>query len=347
VLIDGPGGQVGVVPSFDPPRDPGSPPRVGLVLGAGGVVGQAFEAGVLAALAHDLGWDPRSADLIVGTSAGSITGTLLRLGVSAHDLAAWAVEAPLSGEARLLQDALDDDREFPPPSWGSLWRWRPPSAALLARAVRRPWRFRLGVAAMTMLPTGRQDIEERCRPLDDLSEDGWPDRLWICTVRREDGQRRVFGHPGTPVPALSQAVAASCAIPGYFRPVSIQGRDHLDGGVHSGTNADVVRDEGLDLVIAVAPMSVANGWAKTPDAAMRRSAHRRLERELRSVRAAGTAVVRFEPTPEVLGAMGLNLMATDRSARVVQEAFFAAGARLAEPLVAERLRGLAGPRVAA
>ena len=60
--------------------------RVGLVLGAGGVVGQAYHSGVLAALEHDLGWDPRTAEVIVGTSAGSITGTLLRLGVSAEDL---------------------------------------------------------------------------------------------------------------------------------------------------------------------------------------------------------------------------------------------------------------------
>ena len=65
---------------------------VGLVLGAGGVVGQAYHAGVLAVLEHDCGWDPRSADVIVGTSAGSITGTLLRAGVPASELAAWAVQ---------------------------------------------------------------------------------------------------------------------------------------------------------------------------------------------------------------------------------------------------------------
>src|SRR3954466_1768126 len=71
--------------------------RVGLVLGAGGVVGQAYHAGVLAVLEHDCGFDAREADMIVGTSAGSVTGTLLRLGVSSGDLAAWTVKAPLSG----------------------------------------------------------------------------------------------------------------------------------------------------------------------------------------------------------------------------------------------------------
>jgi NTE family protein len=77
--------------------------RVGLVLGGGGVVGQAYHAGVLAVLEHDFGFDARRANMIVGTSAGSITGTLLRLGVSAEDLAAWTVKAPLSDDGDLLR----------------------------------------------------------------------------------------------------------------------------------------------------------------------------------------------------------------------------------------------------
>ena len=77
--------------------------RVGLVLGAGGVVGQAFPAGVLAALEHDLRWDPRTADVIVGTSAGSITASLLRGGVPASELAAWTVRAPLSPDGAILE----------------------------------------------------------------------------------------------------------------------------------------------------------------------------------------------------------------------------------------------------
>ena len=63
-------------------------PRVGVVLGAGGVVGQAYQSGVLASLEERFGWDPRAASLIVGTSAGAVTGALLRLGVAPGDLAA-------------------------------------------------------------------------------------------------------------------------------------------------------------------------------------------------------------------------------------------------------------------
>src|SRR3954447_19721155 len=81
--------------------------RVGLVLGGGGVVGQAYHSAVLAVLEHDFGFDARTAEVIVGTSAGSITGTLLRLGVSAEDLAAWTVKAPLSGNDGVLRQMAE------------------------------------------------------------------------------------------------------------------------------------------------------------------------------------------------------------------------------------------------
>jgi NTE family protein len=312
------------------------------VLGAGGVVGQAYEAGVLLALATDIGWDPRTADVIVGTSAGALTGALLRLGVAAEDLSAWAIDAPLSADAGHLHDALDDGRQdLPVFGWADvLRRWRPPPPALLGRTLRRPWRFRAGVAAMTMMPGGRHDLEQRCGPLDVVAEDRWPEGLWLCAARRDDGGRVVFGRPGSPPARLSQAVAASCGIPGFFRPVRIDGREYVDGGVHSGTNADVLRHADLDVVIAVVPMSVAGGRAWVPDLAMRRVAHRRLERELRPLRDRGVAVVRIEPSPEVVQAMGVNLMAEDRSARVIQAALFDAGSRIADPGIRRRLAGV-------
>src|SRR6478735_9602223 len=84
-----------------------SPRRIGLVLGAGGTTGAAFHAGALLALEQDLGWDPREADIIVGSSAGSIVGALLRAGLTTDDLAAWgAVAEPLESgrQARVLLD---------------------------------------------------------------------------------------------------------------------------------------------------------------------------------------------------------------------------------------------------
>jgi len=78
--------------------------RIGLVLGAGGIVGHAFHAGVLAALAEVTGWDPREAEVVVGTSAGSVVGALLRAGMSAEDHYARLTGAPLSAAgARLVE----------------------------------------------------------------------------------------------------------------------------------------------------------------------------------------------------------------------------------------------------
>lgn len=129
-------------------------PKIGLVLGAGGVVGQAYQAGVLAALQREANWDPRHADIIVGTSAGSVTGAVLRIGVPATDLAASTYGVPTSRRGGvLLNQILGDDTPLPVPSIRSLLRlWSLPSPALLNRVAHRPLAFRPEVAAMTMVP---------------------------------------------------------------------------------------------------------------------------------------------------------------------------------------------------
>src|ERR1700722_1067394 len=92
-------------------------PTVGLVLGAGGVVGQAYQVGVLAALEREAHWDPRRADLIVGTSAGPVTGAAIRVGVPASDLAASTCGDPMSGTGgALLKRIIPDDGPLPVPS---------------------------------------------------------------------------------------------------------------------------------------------------------------------------------------------------------------------------------------
>ena len=137
--------------------------------------------------------------------------------------------------------------------------WNLPSPALIARVARRPLAFRPEVAAMTLLPRGQVDISERARGLDEFIGDRWPEGLRICAVRRTDGARVVFGRAGAPPARLAAAVLASCAIPGYFRPVTIEGTEYVDGGVHSATNADVLKSEGLDVVVVVSSMSAAHG----------------------------------------------------------------------------------------
>jgi NTE family protein len=299
-------------------------PRIGLVLGAGGVVGQAYQAGVLAALEREIGWDPRRATTIVGTSAGSVTGAALRVGVPATDLAASLYGVPTSrkGGAILHRILPDDAGPLPTPSFRSLFRlWSLPSPELLARTARRPWAFRPEVAAVTLMPAGQIDIAERARGLDDLIGDRWPDGLRICAVRRCDGGRVVFGRPGAPAARLATAVLASCAIPGYFKPVRIEGKEYMDGGIHSVTNADVLTHDSLDLVVIVSSMSAARGHAGGADALLRRTVHRRMEREIARLELAGTPVVSLEPGPESCRAMGLRAMAEDRGPRVIEAAY--------------------------
>jgi NTE family protein len=297
---------------------------IGLVLGAGGVVGQAYQAGVLSALEREVGWDPREATMVVGTSAGSVTAAALRVGVRATDLAASLYGVPPSrrGGAILRRILPSDVEPLPTPSVASLLRpWNLPSTALITRTIRRPLAFRPDVAAMTLLPRGRIDISERARGLDEHMGSRWPRGLRICTVRRSDGARVVFGRDGAPPARLAAAVLASCAIPGYFQPVDIGGTEYVDGGVHSATNADVLRSEGLDVVVIISSMSAAHGSANGADGWIRRTVHRRMEREITRLERAGVAVISLEPGAESRRAMGLRAMAEDRGPRVIEAAY--------------------------
>jgi len=330
-------------PKADKRRSQGDgPPRIGLVLGAGGIVGQAYHAGVLAALEADLGWDPRTAELIVGSSAGSLSGASLRMGVPAHDLMAAAVGDPLSPEGGFLAALAEGGPVIEAFDPSRLRGWRLPTGRMAVRAARRPWAFRPSVAAMTMLPAGYVDLTATGDALAPYLDAEWPDGLWICAARRDDGARTVFGRPGSPATTPGKAVSASCAIPGYFSPVEINGIEYFDGGVHSPTNADVLRNEGLDLVVVSSPMSAPRGRARGTGAsgALRWAAHRRLERELGRLRAAGTQVVRFEPNTATLAAMGLNAMDPGAAAPAARAARAATSRYMTKARIVERLQPL-------
>lgn len=317
--------------------------RVGLVLGAGGVVGQAYHAAVLAALEHDFGWDPRTAEVVVGTSAGSITGTLLRSGVPASELSAWTVRAPLAAEGKLLEVMFGSESPtFEPFRVSDILR-RPPSLPgrhMIQRAVVRPWHFRPMTAALALLAPGRTEITEQLSALREVEGQEWPEQdLWICAVRRRDGRRVVFGRTGTPEVPLHLAVASSCAVPGYFAPVQIGDHTYVDGGAHSPTNAATLRGRGLDLVVVVSPMSGPSGLPKDLYGTSRWHATRLARREARALRAEGTPVVVFRPGVDEQRVMGNDFMAGDRVEEIVQTSFFEAGAYAASPEV----RGLLAP----
>lgn len=315
-------------------------PRIGLVLGAGGVVGHAFHAGVLAAVADATGWDPREADVIVGTSAGSVVGALLRAGATAPDLAARATGSPLSSEGRRLVARAEAGHGDLPriPARGRRRRAPTMSApGALARAALQPWNARPGALAAAFLPEGSVPAELVAASLRPLFT-GWPDApLWINSVELDTGRRVTFGRDIAHAPDVADAVAASCAIPAFFAPVLIDGIRYVDGGVHSPTNADLVAGLGLDLVVVSSPMSVAaSGFRMAPDQPARRLARYALGREVARVRRSGTPVLTFQPTDTDLAAMGLNAMEESRRAPVTRAAYESASRRLALAGVLDR-----------
>jgi len=304
-------------------------PRVGLVLGAGGVAGGAFHAGVLAALADGTRWDPRRSAVIVGTSAGSISGTSLRAGLPATDLLARAEDRGLSPEGQRVLRSVRPMTGPPPLRPARQPRAASDLAATLARAARRPFSARPTALAAALLPEGTVSTDMISEGIGALLPDAWPrDPLWICAVRQSDGRRMVFGR-GAQRPRVADAVAASCAIPGFFAPVVIDGEAHIDGGVHSPTNADVLRDEGLDLVIVSSPMSRRGRRPRlSPDQPMRAWAGAVLDSEARRLRRAGITVIAFQPDDTVLAAMGLNAMDPARRGGIARAAYDATRARL-------------------
>jgi NTE family protein len=314
--------------------------RVGLVLGAGGVVGHAFHAGVLAALAEEVGWDARRADVVVGTSAGSIVGAMLRAGFPPVDLAARALDRPLSAEARRLveRSGLRPPTTVarPSPTGGVA------SSARLARAFWKPWRIRPGSIAAAILPAGQLPAEPIREWMAALLGDRWPDAaLWINAVDLDLGDRVVFGRAGAPAATVADAVAASCAIPAYFAPVEIAGARYVDGGVHSPTNADVLAGCELDLVIVSSPMSTTRGVVRRGvDVPMRHTLRLALAAEVARLRARGTPVVVFEPNAEDQAAMAGNPLDPARRGPVCRQVLRTTTRRLHRSELRQRLSAL-------
>ncbi len=308
-------------------------------------MGGAFHAGVLAALSEATGWDPRTAAVVVGTSAGSITGTGLRAGLSAADGYARALDQPLSPAGDRLMAAVDARMGRGFERTGSR-RPRPPGAvaATLAGAATRPGAARPGALLAGLLPDGVVSTTMISDGVAAFTGDRWPaDPLLVCAVRQRDGRRVVFG--GDRRPPLSAAVAASCAIPAFFSPVEVEGEAHVDGGAHSPTNADILGRDQLDLIVVVSPMSIAGrGLRLAPDQPARRWARARLDAEARRLRRGGTPVVAFQPTAEDAGVMAGNALDPAKRTPVARQAHASTLRRLERPDMADRLAALTPAR---
>jgi NTE family protein len=317
--------------------------RIGLVLGAGGVIGGAFHAGVLAGLEEATGWDPRTAEIIVGTSAGSIAGAVLRAGLSAPDAAARLSGKPLSlaGAALLRSAGLPPGPPSAAGRPGPRPRWGPSAPQVLLNAARRPWEVRLPAVMAGLIPEGMVPTTVISDSIRAFLGDQWPPQpLWVVAVRLHDAASVVFGRGDSDIPTASpaDAVAASCAIPGWFAPVRIAGARYVDGGVHSLTNVAQLARADVDLVLVSAPLGRAGQAGSRPG--FRQAARAQLAWEALALRRRGIPVAAFQPTVEDRAVMGPDPMDASRRAPVVEQARMSTLARLRLPEFRRRLDAL-------
>lgn len=298
-----------------------SKPRVGFVLGGGGMLGGAWLSGAIGALHEATGLDPRSADLVIGTSAGSAVGALATSGIAPEYLSAYTCGRSLEGlagpadlsedEALALQDGAVAFRlEKAIPFVG------PGSVRMALETLRHPRRHSPTALLAGWIPQGPVSTAPLRQAIGAMVPE-WPSdhRFWAVACDYRTGRRVALGRAGAPEAKLADAVGASCAIPGFYRPVRIGDRCYVDGGMCSASNLDLVlrAPEPLDLVICLNPMSSeARVSTRSPGGliggAMRAQTGRRLGHEAAKVRAAGPQVVLLQPGEEEVRMMGLNLM---------------------------------------
>ena len=221
--------------------------RRGLVLGGGGITGIAWETGLLLGL-QDLGVDVTTADAVVGTSAGSVVGAQITTGSTLEDLFTYQVSTP-----RPAPLATIGPRVVAGFAW-SLARSRG-DVERFGRLVGQWSARRAAAGKLPTLEARFEAIRERL-PIQEWADDG---RLQVTAVDVATGVLRVFD--GSDGVSLVEAVTASCAVPGVYPPVPIDGRSFIDGGARSGSNADLLAD--CDRVLAFTPVDRGIGPMRT------------------------------------------------------------------------------------
>jgi NTE family protein len=232
-----------------------------LVLGGGGVAGVAWETGVLAGLAES-GVDVLDADLVVGTSAGSTVAAQVTGGVPLEELLARQAD-PARQRPELTPNA--------------------DVTALLAHFAEASGKAKdgpdllRGIGELALF-TNTVPEEDRLAVIRDrLPSHEWPARaVRITAVDTATGELVVFDRDSGV--SLVDAVAASCAVPGVWPAVTIDGRRYMDGGIRSGENADLAAGFDTVLVLQVLELSAGQHWGMD------------LDTQVRTLRAGGSAV---------------------------------------------------------
>ena len=270
-----------------------------LVLGGGGPVGIAWETGLIAGLAEG-GVDLATADYTLGTSAGSFVGSQLAMGRKVGDMA-----------AAILAEA---DRPRPIPTGNAVrpeGGARPATSAMTvlfqkmqeaASGTRDPKEVRQEIGKFALEAETIDEptfIKSFGRSLAESAPDAWPQRGYACTaVDAETGEFVVWSAESKV--GLAKAVASSCSVPGVYPPVTINGRRYIDGGMRSGTNADVAK--GHETVVLIALRTAG------PDAAAAERQKKALDAEIKVLTDAGAKVELIIPDADSQAAFGVNLM---------------------------------------
>ena len=207
-----------------------------LVLAGGGVAGIAWELGVLRGIADvdpDLLDRVRGADIVVGTSAGSAVAAQITSEASIDDLYL----------SQLSENSLEIEVDLDLESLMSRF-------ATAAAGATDPEDMRRRIGAVALETRTVSESTRRAAIAARLPDIGWPDRtILLIAVNAETGEMVTFEKDSGV--DLVDAVAASCAVPGVWPPVTIDGSRYIDGGVRSGTNADMAA--GCDRVLVITP----------------------------------------------------------------------------------------------
>jgi len=262
-----------------------------LVLGGGGTTGIAWEMGILLGL-HDGDIDVSGADLVVGTSAGSVVGAQITSGYPLEDLYARQLQPLEETKEQVVQIDMNElMRVF--------------AAGIGAPDVQTA-RARVGAAALavkTMPEEERLEIIASRLPVQE-----WPykQRLVIISVDAQTGEWVMFDHAaGVP---LALAISASCAVPGVYPPVTIGDHRYVDGGVRSGTNADIAKGYQSVLILRAETLDVS---ALDPQ---HTTPFESFEDELATLEQAGSRTLVITPDEASVEARGPNPLDSSRRA---------------------------------
>jgi NTE family protein len=284
-----------------------------LVLGGGGVLGEAWMMGVLAGIEDGTGFDLRACESFVGTSAGAIVAAHLVAGRSPRRPATVGTEVQVSDAqpARgLAVAAIGAARRA-----GSLALAASSAFAPLALGVAAPGGALVRALLLRGLPRAPDTLSQLKLHIDE-SGARFDGRLRVAAVDRRTGRRVVFGSPGAPRATVAEAVEASCTVPWLFAPVTIGGRDYVDGGVWSPTNLDAA-PAGRDTHVLCLNPTASLAPSHTLLTVIRNVARSAVSMESLALRRRGAAVRTVAPNAESAAAMGSNFMDQEPRSRVL------------------------------